>query len=199
MARPISARHRIDGKLLLSAASVVACFLLAAPVFVATGSPAWAFHTSFALYNLGVLVPAMTAAATFNRTAVEPNEQIWLGETNFSGGRVAFGSPVLGLPFAILGLTNNLTFGLALLGGIGGISGGHSRSGVAASWPSTAATGTPWPVDFVRRGNEAYHRGRCAGFEAEGDWTFRRLTIVPDGGLTRLSTNRAFVLKRCPF
>ncbi len=122
MARPISARHRIDGKLLLSAASVVACFLLAAPVFVATGSPAWAFHTSFALYNLGVLVPAMTAAATFNRTALEPNEQIWLGETNFSGGRVAFGIPVLGLPFAVLGLTNDLTFGLALLGGIGGIS-----------------------------------------------------------------------------
>ena len=55
MARPVSARHRTDGKLLLLGASVVVYFLIPLPVFVSTGSPAWTLHVAFALYNLGVL------------------------------------------------------------------------------------------------------------------------------------------------
>jgi hypothetical protein len=119
MARPVRPRHRMEGKVALLAASVFVCFLIPLPFLVGWTSPFLAVHTSFFLYNLGVLVPVMTAGATFNRTALTPNEHALLGEVNFSGGRTALILPVMGLPIGLLYGVADPLVGLAAVGGVG--------------------------------------------------------------------------------
>lgn len=121
MAHPVSTQNRIDGKLLLLGASVVLCFLVPLPVFVATGSPIWALHAAFGLYNLGVLVPAAVAGATFNRKALTLNDSMMF-EANVSAGRIAIAIPVMVLPIGLLGLLPDVGEALMLIGGLGGVS-----------------------------------------------------------------------------
>jgi|APHM01.1.fsa_nt_gi hypothetical protein len=121
MAHPVSTQNRIDGKLLLLGASVVLCFLVPLPVFTATGSSVWALHAAFGLYNLGVLVPAAVAGATFNRKALTLNDSMMF-EANASAGRIAIALPVTFLPIGLLGLLPDVGEALMLIGGLGGVS-----------------------------------------------------------------------------
>jgi hypothetical protein len=87
---------------------------------MATGSPAWTLHAAFALYNLGVLVPAAVAGATFNRKALSLTGMM-VFDSNVSAGRIAIAVPVI-LPLALLGLHPDSGDALALIGGLGGVS-----------------------------------------------------------------------------
>lgn len=100
-ARPVSARHRMGGKLLFLEVGTLFCFLIPLPTLLLSQNPFLIVHTTFFLYNAGVVVPAMVAGATFNRKALAVDEQAFM-QTNFSGGRVAVTFPLFVIPFLFL-------------------------------------------------------------------------------------------------
>ncbi len=101
MARPVSARHRMGGKLLFLEVGTLFCFLIPLPTLLLSQNPFLIVHTTFFLYNAGIVVPAMIAGATFNRKALAVDERTFM-QTNFSGGRVAVTFPLLVVPFLFL-------------------------------------------------------------------------------------------------
>ena len=118
MARPVSARHRMAGKLLFLEGGTLFCFLIPLPTLLLSQNSFLIVHTTFFLYNAGVVVPAMVAGATFNRKALAVDEQTFM-QTNFSGGRVAVTFPLCVVPFLFLFLFDRLVLqfgGVAALG-----------------------------------------------------------------------------------
>lgn len=101
MARPVSARHRVGGKLLFLEAGTIVCFLIPLPVLLLSQNPFLIVHTTFFLYNLGVVVPAVVAGATFNRKALAV-EEMNFAQSNVSGPRTAIVLPLFALPFPFL-------------------------------------------------------------------------------------------------
>ncbi|CBH25620.1 hypothetical protein GGP91_002281 [Salinibacter ruber] len=117
-ARPVSARHRMGGKLLFLEVGTLFCFLIPLPTLLLSQNPFLIVHTTFFLYNAGVVVPAMIAGATFNRKALEIDQRSF-SQTNFSGGRVALTFPLLAVPFLFLFSFDRLVLqfgGVAALG-----------------------------------------------------------------------------------
>ena len=146
MVRPEVPRHRMGGKVLFLSTSALVCFLLPLPVLLWTRSPFLTVHTSFFLYNAGVLAPAIVAGATFNRKALATNE-FSFSNTNFSGGRMAFMLPLFGLPVFPILLFGNPIFQFGPIAGLGLVS--------ACAWPL-------WRRAFValyRRNRYAMMRG----------------------------------------
>lgn len=118
VARPVSARHRMAGKLLFLEVGTLFCFLVPLPTLLLSQNPFLIVHTTFFLYNAGVVVPAMIAGATFNRKALEIDQRSF-SQTNFSGERLAVTSPLLVLPFLFLFSFDRLVLqfgGVAALG-----------------------------------------------------------------------------------
>ena len=118
MARPVSARHRMGGKLLFLEGGTLFCFLIPLPTLLLSQNPFLIVHTTFFLYNAGVVVPAVVAGATFNRKALAVDEQTFM-QTNFSGGRVAVTFPLFIVPFLFLFSFDRLVLqfgGVAALG-----------------------------------------------------------------------------------
>jgi hypothetical protein len=118
MARPVSARHRMGGKLLFLEVGTLFCFLIPLPTLLLSQNPFLIVHTTFFLYNAGVVVPAMVVGATFNRKALAVDEQTFM-QTNFSGGRVAVTFPLFVVPFLFLFSFDRLVLqfgGVAALG-----------------------------------------------------------------------------------
>ncbi|MCS4038651.1 DUF5687 family protein [Salinibacter ruber] len=117
-ARPVSARHRMGGKLLFLEVGTLFCFLVPLPTLLLSQNPFLIVHTTFFLYNAGVVVPAVVAGATFNRKALAVDEQAF-AQTNFSGGRVAVTFPLFVVPFLFLFSFDRLVLqfgGVAALG-----------------------------------------------------------------------------------
>ncbi|ABC45864.1 hypothetical protein SRU_2480 [Salinibacter ruber DSM 13855] len=117
-ARPVSARHRMGGKLLFLEVGTLLCFLVPLPTLLLSQNPFLIVHTTFFLYNAGVVVPAMIAGATFNRKALEIDQRSFI-QTNFSGGRVAVTFPLFVVPFLFLFSFDRLVLqfgGVAALG-----------------------------------------------------------------------------------
>jgi hypothetical protein len=118
VARPVSARHRMGGKLLFLEVGTLFCFLIPLPTLLLSQNPFLIVHTTFFLYNAGVVVPAMIAGATFNRKALEIDQRSFI-QTNFSGGRVAVTFPLFVVPFLFLFSFDRLVLqfgGVAALG-----------------------------------------------------------------------------------
>lgn len=118
MARPAAFRSRVAGKLLFLEVGTLACFLLPLPVLLFQKNPFLIVHTSFYLYNAGVVAPAMIAGATFNRNALTIDERSF-SQTNFSGGRTAIALPLFGAPFLFLFSFDHLALqfgGIAVIG-----------------------------------------------------------------------------------
>lgn len=121
MARPVSARHRVRGKLLFLEAGTLACFLVPLPFLILRQHPFLIVHTSFFLYNAGIVAPVMIAGATFNRKALAIDERSF-SQTNFSGGRTALLVPSVGIPFLFLFSFDRLAFQFGGFGAIGLLS-----------------------------------------------------------------------------
>jgi hypothetical protein len=121
MARPVSARTRVLGTLLFLEAGTLTCFLIPLPFLLARQSPFLIVHTSFSLYNAGVLVPAIIAGAPFNRKALTIDERSF-SQTNFSGGRMAITVPLFGVPFLFLFSLDRLLFQFGGVAGLGLLS-----------------------------------------------------------------------------
>lgn len=121
MARPVAARHRVGGKLLFLEVGVLACFLLPLPALLLAQSPFLVVHTTFFLYNLGVVAPAIVAGATFNRKALAVQETTF-AQANVSGARTALLLPLLALPFLSLFAFDRLALQFAPIAAIGTLS-----------------------------------------------------------------------------
>ena len=121
MARPVSSYARVAGKLLFLEAGTLACFFIPFPFLLARQSPLLVVHSSFFLYNAGVLVPAIIAGATFNREALTIDERSF-SQTNFSGGRTAITFPLFGVPFLFLFSFDRLLFQFGGFAGLGLVS-----------------------------------------------------------------------------
>ncbi|PSQ86714.1 MAG: hypothetical protein BRD42_04130 [Bacteroidetes bacterium QS_3_64_15] len=121
MARPVSSYARVAGKLLFLEAGTLACFFIPFPFLLARQSPLLVVHSSFFLYNAGVLVPAIIAGATFNREALTIDERSF-SQTNFSGGRTAITFPLFGVPFLFLFSFDRLLFQFGGFAGLGLLS-----------------------------------------------------------------------------
>jgi len=121
MARPVSARHRVEGKLLFLQVGTVLCFLIPLPALLLSQSPFLIVHVSFFLYNLGVVAPAVVAGATFNRTALDVEETSF-SQTNFSGLRTAVVLPLFALPFPFLFAFDRLWLQFGPIGALGLVS-----------------------------------------------------------------------------
>jgi hypothetical protein len=121
MARPVAARHRVGGKLLFLEVGVLACFLLPLPALLLAQSPFLVVHTTFFLYNLGVVAPAIVAGATFNRKALAVQETTF-AQANVSGARTALLLPLLALPFLFLFAFDRLALQFAPIAAIGTLS-----------------------------------------------------------------------------
>ncbi len=121
MARPISSRTRVTGKLLFLEAGTLACFLIPLPFLLIRQSPFVIVHTSFFLYNAGVVAPAVIAGATFNRKALAIDE-LSFGQTNFSAERTAIMIPLFGIPFLPLFLFDRLILQFGGIAGFGLLS-----------------------------------------------------------------------------
>ncbi|WP_263792418.1 DUF5687 family protein [Salinibacter sp.] len=121
VARPVSPCARVAGKLLFLEAGTLACFFIPFPFLLARQSPFLLVHTSFFLYNAGVLVPAIIAGATFNREALTIDERSF-SQTNFSGGRIAITFPLFGVPLLFLFSFDRLLFQFGGFAGLGLLS-----------------------------------------------------------------------------
>ena len=120
-ARPATAGHRVAGKCLFLAGGVLICFLLPLPILLWLQSPFLVIHGAFFLYNVGVLVPAVVAGATFNRKALAISETT-LAQTNFSGVRAAVVLPLFGLPMIPILLFDSVLLRFGTIAALGAVS-----------------------------------------------------------------------------
>jgi hypothetical protein len=121
LARPVSAAHRVAGKLLFLGVGVLVCFLLPLPVLLGAQSPFLVVHAAIFLYNLGLLAPATLAGATFNRKALAI-DKLSFRQTNISGVRMAIMVPLIGLPLVPIWLFDSIALQFGSIAGLGGLS-----------------------------------------------------------------------------
>ena len=112
--------------MLFLAGVALVCSLVPLPVLLWTGSPFLAVHTSFLFYNVGLLVPATVAGATFNRKILSIGEMTFT-QANFSGVRAAVVLPLFALPAIPIRLIDSFSLRFGFIAGLGVLS--------AVAWP----------------------------------------------------------------
>lgn len=121
VSRPVSPAARVNGKWIFLGVSGFLLFLAPLPSLIMGASAYVLPHTSFFLYNVGVLSPAVIGAATLNRKALNINERT-LSESNVSIERMAVLLPLVGLPLLPLIFIDGPFLQYGVIGGTGIIS-----------------------------------------------------------------------------
>lgn len=104
------------------ALGALALFLLPLPAMLWRWSPFALLHTSFFLYNVGVLAPLMLAASTFNRMSVNANQHSMADSPGMTVSRLLLMFPAFALPVALYPFLEHTVVHLGLIGGLGLLS-----------------------------------------------------------------------------
>ena len=117
--RPVPVQERMRGRWLFLTLGALVLFVLPLPVMLWAWSPFVLFHVAFFLYNIGVVAPLMLATSTFNRKAIDVNQQDMMASPGITVGRIVITLPVFGVPVVPLLVLSDPVWYLSLVGAVG--------------------------------------------------------------------------------